>query len=99
VFQIEYGFKGKVTIRKRYSYVDIKSLAEPLSEGETLEFNNIHIGNTLKKGTKCRLILTKLTEECKRKKDINNKKMKFKMILWDNVLIMRDKEWNKHRSS
>jgi hypothetical protein len=73
---IEYGFKGKVTIRKRYSHVDIKSLTEPLSEGETLEFNNIYIGNTPKNSTKCRLILTKLTEECKRKKEINNKKMK-----------------------
>jgi len=73
---IEYGFKGKVTIRKRYSYVDLKSLAEPLSEGETLELNNIHIGNTHKNSTKCRLILTKLTEECKIKKEVNNKKMK-----------------------
>jgi hypothetical protein len=73
---IEYGFKGKAIIRKRYSYVDIKSLAEPLAEGETLEFNNIYIGNTLKNSTKCRLILTKLTEECKRKKQINSKKLK-----------------------
>ncbi|MGH4050440.1 MAG: IS4 family transposase [Clostridium sp.] len=72
----EYGFKGKVTIRKRYSYVDIKSLVLPLSEGESIEFNNIYIGNTVKNSTKCRLILTKLTEECKRKKEINNKKMK-----------------------
>jgi hypothetical protein len=73
---IEYGFKGKATIKKRYPYIDLKSLAEPLSEGETLEFNNIYLGNTLKNSTKCRLILTKLTEECKRKKEINNKKMK-----------------------
>ncbi|MFT5873742.1 MAG: hypothetical protein ACI8WT_002693 [Clostridium sp.] len=72
---IEYGFKGKVTIRKRYSYVDLKSLAEPLSEGEILELNNIYIRNTLKNSTKCRLILNKLT--CKRKKILIIKKMKY----------------------
>ena len=65
----EYGRKGEVTIRERYSHVDIKALAEPLSEGETLEFDNIYIGNTSKTRIKVRLILTKLTEECKRKKN------------------------------
>jgi len=72
----EYGFRGKVIVRERYSIIDIKSLAEPLTEGETLEFNNIYIGSTNKNRIKCRLILTKLTEECKRKKEINNEKLK-----------------------
>lgn len=73
---IEYGFKGKVTIRERYSLVDLKSLAEPLSEGETLELNNIYIGSTNRTRLKSRLILTKLTEECKQKKEIRNQEMK-----------------------
>jgi hypothetical protein len=74
----EYGRKGEVTIRERYSHVDIKELAAPLTEAETLEFDNIYIGNTSKTRTKVRLILTKLTEECKRKKEINSQKVKGK---------------------
>jgi len=69
----EYGFKGEPKIRKRYSYLNIQELAEPLDEGETLELDDIYIGNTLKNRTKTRLFLTKLTAECKRKKEIHTK--------------------------
>jgi len=84
----EYGRKGEVTIRERYSYVDIKALAEPLTEGETLEFDNIYIGNTSKTRIKVRLILTKLTEECKRKKEISSQKVRGKR-----KNIHKDKWW------
>ena len=73
---IEYGFKGKATKRERYSLIDIKALAEPLPEGQTIELNNIYIGSTKKTRLKSRLILTKLTEECKRKKEIRNQDIK-----------------------
>ena len=82
--------KGESIVRSRYSYVDIKVLAEPLSEGETLEFNNIYIGNTKKTRTKSRLILTKLTEECKRKKEIRNQKVKER---GDKKGVEKDKWW------
>lgn len=72
----EYGPKGEAKIRKRYSYLNIQELAEPLAEGETLELDDIYIGNTLKNRTKTRLILTKLTSECKRKKEIHTKNAK-----------------------
>lgn len=87
---VEYGLKGQATIRERYSHVDIKSLAEPLTEGETIEFNNIYIGNTKKTRTKFRLILTKLTEECKRKKEINNQKVKYRAKV---KVLKKDKWW------
>ena len=72
----EYGPKGEPKTRKRYSYLNIQELAEPLDEGETLELDDIYIGNTLKNRTKTRLILTKLTAECKRKKEIHTKNAK-----------------------
>ncbi|MCJ7690365.1 MAG: IS4 family transposase [Clostridiaceae bacterium] len=84
----EYGRRGEILIRERYTHVNIKSLAEPLTEGETLEFDNIYIGNTSKTRIKVRLILTKLTEECKRKKEINSEKVKGKR-----KSIQKDKWW------
>lgn len=71
---IEHGLKGKVTKRERYSLISIKELLEPLAEGETIELDDIYIGNTKKNRIKSRFILTKLTEECKRKKEIHNEK-------------------------
>lgn len=68
-----YGKKGNLVKRDLYIPINIKELLEPLTEGETIELNDIYIGNTAKNRTKCRLILTKLTEECKLKKEIRNK--------------------------
>ena len=71
-----YGFGENSTKRERYSRIDIKALAEPLAEGQTLELDNIYIGSTVRTRLKTRLIITKLTEECKLKKQINNKNSK-----------------------
>ena len=68
-----YGKKGNLVKTDWYLPINIKELLEPLAEGETIEINDIYIGNTTKNRTKCRLILTKLTEECKLKKQIRNK--------------------------
>ena len=68
-----YGKKGNLVKREWYLPIDIKELTEPLAEGETIELDDIYIGNTTKNRTKFRLILTKLTEECKLKKEIHNK--------------------------
>lgn len=70
---IEYGFKGKTSIRKRYSLIDIYELAEPLAEGETLELPEVYIGNTNKKRFKTRLIITKLSKEDKKKREAKHK--------------------------
>lgn len=67
------GKKGNIVKREWYLPINIKELSEPLAGGETIELNDIYIGNTTENRTKCRLILTKLTEECKLKKEIRNK--------------------------
>ncbi len=68
-----YGKKGNLVKRDWYLPINIKELLEPLAEGETIELDDIYIGNTAKNRTKFRLILTKLTKECKLKKEIRNK--------------------------
>jgi len=70
---IECGFKGAVTIRERYSLIDIYELTAPLAEGDTLELPEVYIGNTNKNRIKTRLIVTKLSEENKRKREIKHK--------------------------
>ena len=57
------------TIKKSSEYIkiDIIKLSEPLAPGETIELNNIYIGS--KKELKSRLIVTKLTEENKVKRE------------------------------
>ena len=67
------GKKGNLVKREWYLPINIKELTEPLAGGETIELNDIYIGNTTVNRTKCRIILTKLTEECKLKKEIRNK--------------------------
>jgi hypothetical protein len=68
-----YGKKRNLVKRDWYLPINIKELTEPLAGGETIELNDIYIGNTTGNRTKCRIILTKLTEECKLKKEIRNK--------------------------
>ena len=70
------GKKGNLVKREMYFPISIKELLDPLAEGETIELNDIYIGNTKKNRTKCRIILTKLTKECKLKKEIRNKNSK-----------------------
>ena len=57
------------TIKKSSEYIkiDIIKLSEPLAPDETIELNNIYIGS--KKELKSRLIVTKLTEENKVKRE------------------------------
>jgi len=60
------------TIKKSSEYIkiDILELAKPLGKGETIELKDIYIGS--KKELKSRLIVTKLTEENKIKKQITH---------------------------
>ncbi|MEG0517196.1 MAG: IS4 family transposase, partial [Cetobacterium sp.] len=60
------------TIKKSSEYIkiDILELAKPLTEGETIELKDIYIGS--KKELKSRLIVTKLTEENKIKREITH---------------------------
>ena len=69
----EIGFGGKTTVRDKYSLKDIYKLTEPLSEGETLELPEIYLGNAYKNKFKTRLIVTKLSEENKRKRQNKQK--------------------------
>ncbi|WP_461207908.1 IS4 family transposase, partial [Clostridium sp. DL1XJH146] len=87
---IEYGFKGKSTIRQRYSPIDIYKFTEPLAEGETLELPEIYLGNTNKNRIKTRLIVTKLSEENKRKReDKHNEEIKKQR----RVASKRNEQW------
>lgn len=60
------------TIKKSSEYIkiDILELSKPLAEGETIELKDIYIGS--KKELKSRLIVTKLTEENKIKREITH---------------------------
>ena len=51
------GFSVKKTVRDKYSLIvlDIYKLTEPLSEGETLELQEIYLGNAYKNKFKTRL--------------------------------------------
>jgi len=59
---------GKVKKDSLYKRIDIKEIVKPLAEGQTIELLDIYIGKTK---FKTRLIVTKLTEECKRKREEN----------------------------
>lgn len=74
-----------------YKRVDIEEIVKPLAEGETIELFDIYIGKNNK--FKTRLILTKLTEECKKRrenkflKDVKKKKKKEnnKSKFWNSI--------------
>lgn len=85
-----YGKKGNLVKREWYLPINIKELLEPLAQGETIELDDIYIGNTKKNRTKCRLILTKLTEKCKLKKEIRNKNSNDR---YQNKVIEENKWW------
>jgi len=84
------GKKGNLVKREWYFPINIKELLEPLAEGETIELDDIYIGNTVKNRTKFRLILTKLTKECKLKKEIRNKNSNNR---YQNSVIEQNKWW------
>lgn len=58
---------GEIIKSQEYIKIDIKELAKPLSEGQTIELRDIYIG--AKKNLLMRLIVTKLTEENKKKRE------------------------------
>lgn len=58
--------------RKGYALVDLSKLVEPLAEGEILEIPEVYIGKGKK--IKSRLILTKLSEKSKEKRQRYHKK-------------------------
>ena len=60
---------GKVRKESLYKRIDIQEIVNPLAEGQTIELLDIYIGKTTK--FKTRLIVTKLTEECKKKREEN----------------------------
>ena len=84
---------GKFRKSSLYKKIDIEAIVRPLSEGETIELFDIYIGTIHK--FKTRLIVTKLTEENKRKrkikflKDIKKKKKKAsnENIFWYTINI------------
>jgi Transposase DDE domain len=58
--------------QKEYRRIYIDQILDTLTPGETIDLNDVLIGNTQK--LKCRLIITKLTEEQKKIRLINLKK-------------------------
>ncbi|MGL5316194.1 MAG: IS4 family transposase [Peptostreptococcaceae bacterium] len=63
---------GAIKKSSEYIKIDILELTKPLAEGETIELKDIYIGS--KKELKNRLIVTKLTEENKIKREDTYKK-------------------------
>lgn len=61
---------GSIKKSTEYIKIDILELAKPLAQGETIELKDIYIGS--KKELKSRLIVTKLTEENKIKREITH---------------------------
>jgi len=62
---------GNIKKSSEYIKIDILELTKPLAEGETIELKDIYIGS--KKELKNRLIVTKLSEENKRKRESTHK--------------------------
>ena len=61
---------GNIKKSTKYIKIDIQEIVKPLTEGETIELKDIYLGQ--KKDVKSRLIVTKLTEENKRKRQIKH---------------------------
>ncbi|MDK2587531.1 IS4 family transposase [Romboutsia sedimentorum] len=61
---------GSIKKSSEYIKIDILELAKPLAQGKTIELKDIYIGS--KKELKSRLIVTKLTEENKIKREITH---------------------------
>lgn len=84
---------GNIKKDSIYKRVDIEEIVKPLAEGETIELFDIYIGKNNK--FKTRLILTKLTEECKKKREEkylkevkkNKKKLTNKGNFWNTINI------------
>jgi len=84
---------GNIRKDSLYKKVDIEEIVKPLTEGETIELLDIYIGKNNK--FKTRLIVTKLDEECKKKRENNflmhvkkdKKKTNDKNIFWTTINV------------
>lgn len=63
---------GEIFKSTEYIKINIFELVEPLADGETIELKDIYIGS--KKELKTRLIISKLSEENKKKREIKHLK-------------------------
>lgn len=85
--------KGKVLKSTEYIKIDIFELIQPLSDGETIQLKNIYIGS--KKELKSTLIITKLSEENKLKREnkhlasVNRGRgtINTKSLLWNEINV------------
>jgi len=64
--------RGKIIKSSEYIRIDAIDLIKPLADGETIEIKDIYIGS--KKELKSRLIITKLSEDNKRKRNLKQEK-------------------------
>ena len=69
---------GNIKKSTNYIKIDIQEIIKPLVEGETIELKDIYLGQ--KKDLKTRLIITKLTEDNKKKDSLDIWK-KFKKVV------------------
>ena len=60
---------GNIKKSTNYIKIDIQEIIKPLVEGETIELKDIYLGQ--KKDLKTRLIITKLTEDNKKKDSLD----------------------------
>lgn len=64
---------GKIIKKYEYTRIDALDLIKPLADGETIEIKDIYIGSN--KELKSRLIITKLSEDNKRKRNLKYEKV------------------------
>jgi hypothetical protein len=65
--------KGKIVKSSEYTRIDALEIIKPLADGETIELKDIYIGSN--KELKSRLIITKLSEDNKRKRNLKYEKV------------------------
>ena len=65
--------RGKIIKSSEYIRIDALDLIKPLADGETIEIKDIYIGSG--KELKSRLIITKLSEDDKRKRNLKHEKV------------------------
>jgi len=80
---------GNIKKSTNYIKIDIQEIIKPLVEGETIELKDIYLGQ--KKDLKTRLIVTKLTEENKKKRQFKHLK---DIKKGRGTLNKRSIEWN-----
>lgn len=79
---------GTINKKKAYKKIDIQQIAQPLAEGQSIECLDTYMGITK---LKSRLIVTKLTKECKQ-----NREKKHRLAIRKGKRIRQDNDdaWN-----